>query len=101
MAVIEKGTRKFIGWCGLKYSPHLDEYFRNCWNHRFATETAKRCLEFGFFDLGIDEIVGRSMIANIPSIKVLKKLGMKYRGTFDYDGQEGVIYGIRKKRLCK
>ncbi|GAB4186566.1 MAG: GNAT family N-acetyltransferase [Thermoflexibacter sp.] len=97
-AVIEKATSKFIGWCGLKYNPETDEFdigfrfFRDYWNKGFATETAKRCLDYGFNELGIARIVGRAMKENISSIKVLEKIGMRFKETFDFDGHDGVIY---------
>ncbi len=102
LAVIEKGTDAFIGWCGLKYSPDIDEYdigfrfFKDVWNQGYATETASRCLEFGFSDLNIDEIVGRAMTENMASIKVLEKIGMTFKQHFDFDGQDGVIYRMTK-----
>ncbi|MFQ3576974.1 MAG: GNAT family N-acetyltransferase [Cytophagales bacterium] len=98
LAVIEKITSKFIGWCGLKYNPEKDEYdigfrfFREYWRQGFATETAKRCLDYGFNELGIARIVGRAMKENIASIKVLEKIGMTFKETFDFDGHDGVIY---------
>ena len=97
-AVIEKVTSKFIGWCGLKYNPVKDEFdigfrfFRDYWNKGFATETAKRCLDYGFNELGIVRIVGRAMKKNVASIKVLEKIGMKFKKTFNFDGYDGVIY---------
>lgn len=100
LAVIEKITDKFIGWCGLKYSPENDEYdigfrfFQDYWNKGFATETARKCLEHGFNDLNIEKIVGRAMKENTASIKVLEKTGMKFKKTFDFDGKEGVIYEL-------
>ncbi|MBN9293792.1 MAG: GNAT family N-acetyltransferase [Flavobacteriia bacterium] len=102
LAVIEKTTDKFIGWCGLKYSSQDDEYdigfrfFQDYWNKGFATETAKRCLEFGFDNLNLKTIIGRAMKENIASIKVLEKIGMRFKKTFDFDGQEGVIYKLTK-----
>ena len=98
LAVIEKTTSKFIGWCGLKYNPDKDEYdigfrfFINYWNKGFATETAKGCLDYGFKDLGIKRIVGRAMKENFSSIKVLEKIEMTFKETFDFDGHNGVIY---------
>jgi [ribosomal protein S5]-alanine N-acetyltransferase len=98
LAVIEKATSKFIGWCGLKYNPDKDEYdigfrfYRDYWNKGFATETARRCLDYGFKDLGIQRIVGRAMKENISSIKVLEKIEMTFKETFDFDGHDGVIY---------
>ncbi len=98
LAVIEKATSKFIGWCGLKYNPDKDEYdigfrfFRDYWDKGFATETAKRCLDFGFNELGIARIVGRAMKENNASIKVLEKIEMTFKETFDFDGHDGMIY---------
>lgn len=97
-AVIEKVTSKFIGWSGLKYNPEKEEFdigfrfFRNYWNKGFATETAKRCLDYGFEELGIARIVGRAMKDNRASIKVLEKIEMTFKETFDFDGHNGVIY---------
>lgn len=102
LAVIDKATSKFIGWCGLKFSPDNNEYdigfrfFRQYWNKGFATETAKKCLEFGFNDLKMHRIVGRAMKENIASIKVLEKIGMNFTENFDFDGHIGVIYEFRK-----
>lgn len=104
LAVIDKATTKFIGWCGLKYSQDKNEYDigfrfqRNYWNKGFATETAKKCLDFGFSQLGIDKIVGRAMKENIGSIKVLEKIGMKFKENFDFEGQVGVIYELSKNK---
>jgi len=98
LAVIEKASSKFIGWCGLKYNPEKKEYdigfrfFRDYWNKGFATETAKRCLDYGFKELGIARIVGRAVKENTASIKVLEKLEMTFKETFDFGGHDGVIY---------
>lgn len=100
LAVIHKTTLRFIGWCGLKYNKDKNEYdigfrfYRDFWNKGFATETAQKCLDFGFHDLVIEKIVGRAMKENIASIKVLSKIGMNFKQTFDFDGHEGVIYEI-------
>ena len=102
LAVIDKTTRKFIGWCGLKYSQDNQEYDigfrfqRNYWNNGFATETAKKCLDYGFNKLGIEKIVGRAMKDNIGSIKVLEKIGMTFKENFDFEGREGVIFELTK-----
>ena len=103
LAVIEKTTLKFIGWCGLKYSLEKNEYdigfrfYRQYWNNGYATETATKCLEFGFKDLGLQRIVGRVMKENTASIKVLEKIGMTLKETFDFDGHNGIIYELLKK----
>ena len=104
LAVIDKSTLKFIGWCGLKYSEDKNEYdigfrfYRNYWNKGFATETAKKYLDFAFSKLKIEKIVGRAMKENIGSIKVLEKTGMIFKENFDFEGREGVIYQLTKNK---
>ncbi|MDI9310679.1 MAG: GNAT family N-acetyltransferase [Limnohabitans sp.] len=101
-AVIRKEDEVFLGWCGLKYSPDLDEvdlgfrFFKKYWNQGFATESALACLKYGFEELGLEKIVGRAMGANIASIKVLEKIGMLYVGKFDFMKHQGVLYEITK-----
>lgn len=101
-AVIDKTNDEYLGWCGLKYSEDLDEFdigfrfFKKHWNKGYATEAAKACLEIGFDKFGMKTIVGRVMKANIGSIKVLEKIGLRFDRTFNFDGQEGLIYKIEK-----
>jgi RimJ/RimL family protein N-acetyltransferase len=45
------------------------------------------------------EIIGSAMKENISSIKVLEKIGLTYFKTFDFDGQEGLIYKVENKNL--
>lgn len=106
-AVISKNSNKFMGWCGLSYTPELEQYnigfrfFKDLWNKGFATETAIKCLEFAFVDLKVDEVVGRSMAENKASIKVLQKIGMTYKNSSDFDGKEGVVYQMTKSEYEK
>jgi RimJ/RimL family protein N-acetyltransferase len=103
LAVISKETGAFLGWCGLKYSKEQNYYdlgyrfFKKHWNKGYATETAIANLDFGFRQLGLKEIIGRALTANTASIKVLEKIGMTFRRTLDYDGQEGIWYSIAEE----
>lgn len=100
LAVIDKKTLKFIGWCGLKYSLDKDEYdigfrfYRKYWNKGYATETATKIIEFGFKELKLTKIVGRAMKENIASIKVMEKIGMKFKDTFDFGSHKGMIFEL-------
>lgn len=101
-AVIRKEDQAFLGWCGLKYSSDLDEvdlgfrFNKKYWNQGYATEASIACLNYGFSTLHLTKIVGRAMKANIASVKVLEKIGMKYTGNFDFVKHEGVLYEIYK-----
>lgn len=84
MAVHLKENDGFIGWCGLKYRPELDEidlgyrFFPSTWGKGYATESAQQVLNHGLDDLQLQRIVGRAHVENIASLKVLRKIGMKY-----------------------
>lgn len=104
-AVVLKESDEFIGWCGLKLNEEnfTDigfRFFRKDWNKGFATESSKTVLADGFNNLGLDEIIGRSAIENLASIKVLNKLNMKYWKTDTCEGiGKSVYYRINKKQF--
>ncbi len=91
-AVHTKPGMEFIGWCGLKYRPELDEidlgyrFMKQAWGKGYATEAAMASVRYGFEKLGLRRIVGRAMPENIASIKVLEKCGMRYVGEEVVDG---------------
>lgn len=103
-AVIEKYSNEFLGWCGLKYTPELDEYdigfrlFKEHWNKGIASEAAKACIDYGFIKIGLTRIVGRAMNENVGSIRVLKKIGLVYMKDYNFEGESGVIYEIKKPK---
>ena len=49
---------------------------RSAWGQGYATEAAKAWMGFGFETLGLDEIVAFTTVTNIPSQKVMQRLGM-------------------------
>lgn len=83
-AVHIKDTAEFIGWCGLKFRPEIDEidlgyrFIPKHWGKGYATEAAKHTLDHGFKNLGLKTITGRAHIENTASLKVLEKIGMQY-----------------------
>jgi RimJ/RimL family protein N-acetyltransferase len=76
----------FIGWCGFKFRPELNEidlgyrFKRSSWGNGYATEAAFACLKYGFEKLRLERIVGRALPDNTASINVLEKCGMVYIG---------------------
>jgi RimJ/RimL family protein N-acetyltransferase len=83
-AIHLKDGMEFIGWCGLKHRPQLDEIdlgyrlIQKAWGKGFATEAAKHSLDYGFMHLLLTKITGRAHIENAASYKVLEKIGMEY-----------------------
>lgn len=84
LAVHLKENDEFIGWCGLKYRPELNEidlgyrFLPSTWGKGYATESANQVLNYGLETLKLQRIVGRAHVENIASLKVLRKIGMKY-----------------------
>jgi [ribosomal protein S5]-alanine N-acetyltransferase len=85
-AVHIKQGLTFIGWCGLKYRPELNEvdlgyrFSRLSWGKGYATESAFASIQYGFERLDLTRIVGRAEPGNIGSWRVLEKCGMHYIG---------------------
>lgn len=106
-----RATGEVIGFIGLSYldkdvdfAPCVEIGWRlhpNTWGKGLATEGAKACLEFGFNELGLTEIYSETPLANLPSQRVMEKIGMERLSTFmhpelgDYPEIEAcVVYRI-------
>lgn len=85
----------FIGLIGLGI-PGFESAFTPCveigwrlaaehWGQGYATEGARACLELGFGELGLEEIVSFTATQNLPSRRVMEKLGMTHDPREDFD----------------
>jgi len=111
-AVEVPGVAPFIGFVGLQ-APLFEAWFTPCveigwrlaaarWGRGYATEAAQAAVEFGFDRAGLDEIVSFTVPANVPSIAVMKRLGMTYDGEFDHPNQPpGPLRGHVLYRLTR
>lgn len=102
-AVIFKNSGAFAGWCGLKFQPELSEtgevdlgyrFFRKYWGQKIASECAAACIEYGFKKLGLKRIVGRVMVGNTASSRVLEKCGFHYKKEVSFDEHPGLWYEL-------
>lgn len=85
-------TGELIGFIGLayqeyetKFTPATDIGWRlkkSAWGNGYATEGAKRCLEFAFKELNLEKIISVFTEKNIKSESIMKKIGMKKIGEF-------------------
>jgi RimJ/RimL family protein N-acetyltransferase len=104
-ATYTKSNNEFIGWCGLKYRPELEEidlgyrFKKSAWGKGFATEAAKHTLDHGLNKLDLKLITGRAHIENIASIKVLEKIGMQFISETIVDDCPVKTYSISKQQL--
>lgn len=89
-AVEVKGGPEFIGFVGL-HQPDIGLPFEPCteigwrlarpyWGQGYATEAANRALAFAFDELTLEEVVSFTSTHNLPSMKVMARLGMQDTG---------------------
>lgn len=94
-AVEVRGGPAFIGFVGL-WTPSFEAHFTPCveigwrlafdaWGKGYATEAARAALDFGFEELGLDEIVAFTVTGNLRSRRVMEKLGMRHDPRDDFD----------------
>ncbi|WP_417687323.1 GNAT family N-acetyltransferase [Roseibium sp.] len=86
--VEDKETGEFLGFVGLsvpRFEPELPfdpcvevgwRLIRKAWGQGLATEAARAWIGFGFETLKLEEIVSFTTITNLPSQRVMQRLGM-------------------------
>ncbi|WP_010180695.1 GNAT family N-acetyltransferase [Aquimarina agarilytica] len=87
-------TGEFIGFIGLAYqdyeapfNPATDIGWRlkkSAWGKGFATEGAKRCVDYAFNELKLDRLVATCTVDNEKSENVMQKIGMTRQGAFKH-----------------
>jgi len=89
---------RFVGGCGLFPVPEGDDIeiaYRlphACWGQGFATEMASAVLEHAFVDLALARIVGLAWPENVPSQRVLEKIGMRRQADAEHYGRTMRVY---------
>ena len=94
-AVEAPGAADFVGFVGLAV-PSFEAHFTPCveigwrlarehWGHGYATEAATAALAFGFGNRALEEIVAFTVPANIPSRRVMGRLGMRRLPSDDFE----------------
>lgn len=88
-------TGEFIGFVGMEHTPlelpcspaveigwRIDKRF---WGEGLAPEGARACLLFAFSRLQLNEVVSFTAVPNIPSLRVMEKIGMKRDLSGDFE----------------
>lgn len=108
----------FIGFTGLAwqtyeapFTPCIDigwRLARKAWGMGYATEAAKRCLEYAFEDLLLDEVKAVAPVVNKPSVRVMEKADMKRLLSFKHPAlrespllEDCICYGITRERFLR
>ncbi len=94
-AAIVKDTDEFAGYIGLGV-PAFEARFNPCveigwrlaarfWNRGLATEGALAVLRAAFEDFHLSEVVSFTSVNNLPSRRVMEKIGMTHDAKDDFD----------------
>ncbi|MBX2873950.1 MAG: GNAT family N-acetyltransferase [Saprospiraceae bacterium] len=105
-AVEKLTTEELIGFVGLAYqsfeapfTPCVDIGWRLAkehWNQGYATEGAKRCLQYAFQEVDLKQICATAPAINLASIGVMKKIGLQ----FDYEFEHPLLLNHDRIRKC-
>jgi RimJ/RimL family protein N-acetyltransferase len=94
-AVEIPGVTSFAGFIGLA-TPRFDAHFTPCteigwrldrafWGYGYATEGALAVLTFAFETLELREVVSFTAETNLPSRRVMERIGMTHNSNDDFD----------------
>lgn len=94
--MIEKATGEMVGHCGIKQvdnplSRNLGDHEigwlvrEDRWRLGYAEEAMHAVLEWAFTRVGAPHVVALTSQANIPSWKLMEKLGMQRRADLDFE----------------
>jgi ribosomal-protein-alanine N-acetyltransferase len=96
--VIDKKTDMLIGHCGLAWLQDNSDIelayllYKDYWGRGLASEAASACLNYGLNELGLKRIVALVYPQNVPSIKIIEKLGMIFEKEDDFFGVNLLMY---------
>ncbi len=87
-------NEELIGFVGLAFQEYKSDFTpaidigwrlkKNAWGNGYATEGAKKCLEFAFSELNFEKIIATCTKKNSKSENVMKKIGMEKIGEFKH-----------------
>lgn len=110
-AVQTRANSDFVGFVGLS-APTWDAAFTPCteigwrlarsaWGHGLATEAALSVLATAFGELKLDEVVSFTTTRNLPSRRVMQRIGMTHDPSEDFDHPRVIDGPLRRHVLYR
>lgn len=102
-AVVERSSGVVIGYCGLSHFPDVGglpeveigyRLARARWGRGYATEAARAVRDYGFHSLQLPRLISIIDPANIASIRVAEKIGLRYEKDVCFSGKPARIFHL-------
>jgi ribosomal-protein-alanine N-acetyltransferase len=93
---------EFIGWVALKKLEKTEKIevgyrlLEEHWGKGYAFEAASELLKYAFLRLHLKEVVAVTLEENVRSLRVLEKLGMKYKKKARFYGFNCCYYELKR-----
>jgi RimJ/RimL family protein N-acetyltransferase len=94
-AVERKADGALLGYCGLRICDDLERPVHgeleigwrlreDAWGQGYALEAACACIEWAWANLDVSRVVSFTVPANVPSWRLMERLGMERRPDLDF-----------------
>jgi [ribosomal protein S5]-alanine N-acetyltransferase len=101
-AVMLKACDRLLGYCGIAIEQIDDKYEKELgyrldaryWGQGLATEAASAAIQCGLEQFNLPYVLGIVERANVASVRVLEKVGMRYARTTFFHGVEMEVYRV-------
>jgi len=106
-AVVEKSTGKMIGRIGFMNPPGWPAFelgwtlARASWGKGYATEGARRAMEYAFTEMKRDHLISCIAPDNVSSARVAERLGESVEGETELLGKTVFLYGISREQWLR
>jgi ribosomal-protein-alanine N-acetyltransferase len=103
--IVREPDGKMLGFCGLQPLTIEDRreveigwwLAKDCWGRGLASEGARETMRFGFDEIKLARIVAIARPENRASIRIMRKLGMRFEREATHKGIRVVLYSIRQR----
>jgi ribosomal-protein-alanine N-acetyltransferase len=86
----------FVGLCPLAYDRSEKELFygiiKEVWGKGYGTEIARGLIQYGMEEMKLNKMVATANVGNDISIKILEKVGMKFKHVIEPDETDDECY---------
>lgn len=104
-AMIKKRGGAFVGWCGVWRLDETGEteigyaVAKDFWGKGFASEAARRFLQYAFAELDAEKVVAVARPENAASLRVMEKIGMSFVKNGKFYNQNLTQYAITRREF--